>query len=83
MNDRLAELRHRHQDATVDRLADELIASPVFVAATNDLGRELAALAVSPEIRTRLTSWEHARDHDETYTVATERSARPPTWSAS
>jgi hypothetical protein len=70
--DRLAELRYRHREATVDRLADELIASPVFVAATNDLGRELAALAASPEIRARLTSWGHARDHDETYTVALE-----------
>jgi hypothetical protein len=30
------------------------------------------ALAVSPEIRARLTSWEHARDHDEAYEVALE-----------
>jgi hypothetical protein len=68
----LDELRHRRREATVDRLTDELVASPVFVAATNDLGRELAALAVSPEIRVRLTSWEHARDHDETYLIALE-----------
>jgi hypothetical protein len=54
--DRLEEFRHRYRDATVDRLADELIASPVFVAATNDLERELVALAVSRRSTRQLAS---------------------------
>jgi len=81
--DRLDELRQHGRDATVDRLADELNASPLFVAATNDLGASWwpwrsprRSAPASPVGSTPATTTRRTKSHS-------RQSARPPTWSAS